>query len=150
MAKIYGYTRPPNAPAESTSSLTDRLHIELDVMRQIGDAVSSLPDDESRGRVLRWVVERLGASDQPVTARARPAASSDLQSPPGSHGSQLCASRADGDLAIDGVEMLFGEPRDLSVAGAGDRAAGQTAASMANGFVKQFQKLLQFVPALFL
>lgn len=36
------------------------LNEELDIMSTIAKTLSSLPDDESRVRVLKWVTERLG------------------------------------------------------------------------------------------
>lgn len=148
MAKIYGYTRPAAggpAHSDSTSTLANQLNVELDAMKQIAEAVSSLPDRESRARVLRWVAERLATfSETQIGESCLPAPR--LSPDPAPAGAQMCAStEGDSSLTVDGIEALFEQPRNLVIAGASDptatNQAGEATVSMVDGFVKEFQKL---------
>jgi hypothetical protein len=113
-------------------------------MKQIADAVSSLPDEASRVRVLRWVAERLASFSEtriavPLSAPLRaPSLLTAVAAP-------FCTRPpADPALALDGIEAMFDEPRDLIIAGVGEGGpspATEATISMVDGFVKEFQKL---------
>ena len=72
------------APARATSVLdperrtavqvADPLTREADAIHLIGSALSELPDDAARARVLRWATERFGLGSLPVQGAGEPVA----------------------------------------------------------------------------
>ena len=68
--------------------------IELEVIQVVGRALTQLPDDEARRRVLRWINDRF----QPSAARY------DDDTPAGPHPS------VDSTLGIDGLSEFFERP----------------------------------------
>lgn len=68
--------------------------IELEVIQAVGRALTQLPDDEARRRVLRWINDRF----QPSAARF------DDDTPAGPHPS------VDSTLGIDGLSEFFERP----------------------------------------
>jgi hypothetical protein len=109
---------------------------ELDVMQAVGRALTQLPDDEARRRVLRWINDRF----QPSAARF------DDDTPGGPHPS------VDSTLGIDGLSEFFERPGlepimhaeavDLDLGLEPEAAPEQPQLeSLVRGFVNDFQRI---------
>jgi len=101
--------------------MTD-LHAELDAIAVIGRTLGNIPDPEVRTRVLRWAIDRFGATQSGGTA------------------APAVAKAADPALAVDALGEFFaphgarGNPADPDVA--------QPVSSLVHGFVTDFQRLV--------
>ena len=114
-------------------SAADDVAAEVDAMRQVARALASLPDAQSRARVLRWAMDRYQIEATPIAAPA--------VHPP------TPRTSLDPTLEVQSLDDLFPAARraetdeeNLSIAAPARPAQGSGIESMIRGFAADFRR----------
>jgi len=124
-------TRGERSEVGMKDSAADDVAAEVDAMRQVARALASLPDAQSRARVLRWAMDRYQIEATPIAAPA--------VHPP------TPRTGLDPTLEVQSLDDLFPAARraetdeeNLSIAAPARPAQGSGIESMIRGFAADF------------
>jgi hypothetical protein len=132
-----GASKPAAGRPDRERGLADEARLELAAMHAISVALTSLPDSETRQRVIRWIVDRFRSGMVPREPQ-RPVTMAERSPSPGAERSP--SPGKDGDLDLEGVEQFFDEEGRTTVPARTTGGPEKRLESLIRDFASDFQR----------